>query len=126
MLGYVMVGTNNLEKAIIFYDEVLKVLNLERNYKDKVCAGYTEKNGDGTIEFYVTKPVNMKEATNGNGTQVSFITSSRDIVDKFHEIGLKAGGKSEGAGGERPEGSGVYYSYIRDLDNNKICAFTNN
>ena len=100
MLGYVMVGTNNLEKAIIFYDEVLKVLNLERNYKDEVCAGYTEKNGDGTIEFYVTKPVNMKEATNGNGTQVSFITSSRDIVDKFHEIGLKAGGKSEGAGGE--------------------------
>ena len=51
MLGYVMVGTNNLEKAIIFYDEVLKVLNLERNYKDEVCAGYTEKNGDGTIEF---------------------------------------------------------------------------
>jgi len=32
MLGYVMVGTNNLEKAIIYYDEVLKVLNLERNY----------------------------------------------------------------------------------------------
>ena len=33
---------------------------------------------------------------------------------------------SEGAGGERPEGSGGYYSYIRDLDGNKICAFTNN
>ncbi len=126
MIGYVMVGTNNLDKAIIFYDEVLKVLNLERNYKDEVCAGYTEENGNGTIEFYVTKPVNMKEATNGNGTQVSFITSSREIVDKFHEIGLKAGGKSEGVGGERPEGSGVYYSYIRDLDNNKLCAFTNN
>ena len=30
------------------------------------------------------------------------------------------------SGGERPEGSGVYYSYIRDLDGNKICAFTNN
>ena len=28
-------------------------------------------------------------------------------------------------GGERPEGSGVYYSYLRDLDGNKICAFTN-
>ncbi|MEC8195997.1 MAG: sugar phosphate nucleotidyltransferase [Pseudomonadota bacterium] len=34
--------------------------------------------------------------------------------------------QSEGAGGERPKGSGVYYSYIRDLDGNKICAFTNN
>ena len=126
MLGYVMVGTNNLKEAIILYDEVLKVLNLERNYTDEVCAGYTQKNGDGTIEFYVTEPVNKEKATFGNGTQVSFVTSSREIVDKFHEVGLKAGGKSEGSGGERPEGSGVYYSYIRDLDNNKICAFTNN
>ena len=126
MLGYVMVGTNNLKKAIIFYDEVLKVLNLERNYTDEVCAGYAQKNGDGTVEFYVTEPVNKEKATFGNGTQVSFSTSSREIVDKFHEVGLKAGGKSEGSGGERPEGSGVYYSYIRDLDNNKICTFTNN
>ena len=126
MLGYVMVGTNNLKEAIIFYDEVLKVLNLERNYTDEVCAGYAQKNGDGTVEFYVTEPVNKEKATFGNGTQVSFITSSREIVDKFHEVGLKAGGKSEGSGGERPEGSGVYYSYIRDLDNNKICTFTNN
>ena len=126
MIGYVMVGTNNLEKAIIFYDEVLKIINLTRKDTDEVCAGYTQNNGDGNIEFYVTKPANMKTATFGNGTQVSFSVSSREIVDKFHEIGLKAGGTSEGSGGERPEGSGVYYSYIRDLDGNKICAFTNN
>ena len=126
MIGYVMVGTNNLDKAIIFYDEVLKIINLTRKDTDEVCAGYTQNNGDGSIEFYVTKPANKKTATFGNGTQVSFLVSSREIVDKFHEIGLKAGGTSEGSGGERPEGSGVYYSYIRDLDGNKICAFTNN
>ena len=126
MIGYVMVGTNNLDKAIIFYDEVLKIINLTRKDTDDVCAGYTQNNGDGSIEFYVTKPANKKTATFGNGTQVSFLVSSREIVDKFHEISLKAGGTSEGSGGERPEGSGVYYSYIRDLDGNKICAFTNN
>ena len=126
MIGYVMVGTNSLDKAIIFYDEVLKVINLTRKETDEVCAGYTQNNGDGSIEFYVTKPANKKTATFGNGTQVSFLVSSREIVDKFHEIALKAGGTSEGSGGERPEGSGVYYSYIRDLDGNKICAFTNN
>ena len=126
MIGYVMVGTNNLDKAIIFYDEVLKIINLTRKDTDDVCAGYTQNNGDGRIEFYVTKPANKKTATFGNGTQVSFLVSSREIVDKFHEIALKAGGTSEGSGGERPEGSGVYYSYIRDLDGNKICAFTNN
>ena len=126
MIGYVMVGTNSLDKAIIFYDEVLKVINLTRKETDEVCAGYTQNNGDGSIEFYVTKPANKKTATFGNGTQVSFLVSSREVVDKFHEISLKAGGTSEGSGGERPEGSGVYYSYIRDLDGNKICAFTNN
>ena len=126
MIGYVMVGTNNLDKAIIFYDEVLKIINLKRKDTDDVCAGYTQNNGDGSIEFYVTKPANKKTATFGNGTQVSFLVSSRKTVDKFHEIALKAGGTSEGSGGERPEGSGVYYSYIRDLDGNKICAFTNN
>ena len=126
MIGYVMVGTNSLDKAIIFYDEVLKVINLTRKETDEVFAGYTQNNGDGSIEFYVTKPANKKTATFGNGTQVSFLVSSREIVDKFHEISLKAGGTSEGSGGERPEGSGVYYSYVRDLDGNKICAFTNN
>ena len=126
MIGYVMVGTNSLDKAIIFYDEVLKVINLTRKETDEVCAGYTQNNGDGSIEFYVTKPANKKTATFGNGTQVSFLVPSREIVDKFHEIALKAGGTSEGSGGERPEGSGVYYSYIRDLDGNKICTFTNN
>ena len=126
MIGYVMVGTNNLDQSVKFYDELLEILNLERTEKDDFCAGYSQKGGDGKVEFYVTKPVNKEKATIGNGSQISFLTNSRSIVDKFHEIGLKLGGTSEGSGGERPEGSGVYYSYIRDLDGNKICAFTNN
>ena len=126
MIGYVMVGTNNLDQSVKFYDELLEILNLERTEKDDVCAGYSQKGGNGKVEFYVTKPVNREKATIGNGSQISFLTNSRSIVDKFHEIGLKLGGTSEGSGGERPEGSGVYYSYIRDLDGNKICAFTNN
>ena len=126
MIGYVMVGTNNLDQSIKFYDELLEVLDLERTEKDEVCAGYSQKNSNGKIEFYVTKPFNKKKATVGNGSQISFQTISRELVDKFHDVGIKLGGASEGSGGERPEGSGVYYSYIRDLDGNKICAFTNN
>ena len=126
MIGYVMVGTNNLDQSIKFYDELLEVLDLERTEKDEVCAGYSQINSNGKIEFYVTKPFNKEKATVGNGSQISFQTSSRELVDKFHDVGIKLGGASEGSGGERPEGSGVYYSYIRDLDGNKICAFTNN
>ena len=121
-----MVGTNDLDQSIKFYDELLEVLDLERTEKDDVCAGYSQKNNNGKIEFYITKPFNKEKATVGNGSQISFQTSSRELVDKFHDMGIKLGGASEGSGGERPEGSGVYYSYIRDLDGNKICAFTNN
>ena len=125
MIGYVMVGTNNLNDAITFYDKVLEVIGLDRN--ETIEDDYAAYGAKGTkdIEFYVTKPFNKKDATFGNGTQITFLTSSRYHVDKFHEVGLKAGGTSEGSGGERPEGSGVYYSYLRDLDGNKICAFTN-
>ena len=87
---------------------------------------YSQKDGPDRVEFYVTKPFNKKEASVGNGSQVSFLVNSRLDVDKFHEIALKLGATSEGSGGERPEGSGVYYSYIRDLDGNKICTYTNN
>ena len=45
MIGYVMVGTNNLDKAIIFYDEVLKIINLTRKDTDEICAGYIQNNG---------------------------------------------------------------------------------
>ena len=126
MIGYVMVGTNNLDQSIKFYDELLAVIGLARIEKDEVCAGYSQKDGPDRVEFYVTKPFNKKEASVGNGSQVSFLVNSRLDVDKFHGIALKLGATSEGSGGERPEGSGVYYSYIRDLDGNKICTYTNN
>ena len=126
MIGYVMVGTNDLNKAISFYDEILKSLNIKRVETNSDYAAYAPIEKPAEIEFYVTKPFDKEKATSGNGTQISFVTVSRKIVDEFHKTGLKAGGKSEGSGGERPPNSGVYYSYIRDLDGNKICAFTNN
>ena len=43
MIGYVMVGTNNLEQAIKFYDEVLEVISLERIETDNIYAGYAKK-----------------------------------------------------------------------------------
>ena len=125
MIGYVMVGTNDLNKSIVYYDALLDLLDLKRVDTSEEYAGYASKDNPENIEFYVTKPANKEKANFGNGTQISFITDTKEIVDKFHEIGVSLGGKSEGAPDERPKGSKVYYSYVRDLDGNKICAFTN-
>ena len=125
MIGFVMVGTNDLSKSITYYDALLDLLDLKRVDTSDDYAAYAPKNNPENIEFYVTKPANGDKANFGNGTQISFIAEAKEVVEKFHELAVKLGGKSEGGPGERPEGSKVYYSYIRDLDGNKICVFAN-
>ena len=120
MIGFVMVGTNDLNKAIKFYDALLETIDLKRTVTNEKYVGYSSKQKPENVEFYVTNPVNKLKATFGNGTQISFIVSSKEIVDKFYNLGIKIGGKDEGAPEVR---SGDYYCYIRDLDGNKICVF---
>ena len=120
MIGFVMVGTNNLDKAINFYDTLLNTIDLKRVVTNEKYAGYALKDKPDEVEFYVTNPVNKEKATFGNGTQISFLVNSKDLVNKFYNTGIKLGGADEGAPGIR---SGDYYCYFRDLDKNKICAF---
>ena len=121
MIGFVMVGTNNLDKAIKFYDVLLKTIELQRVVTNEKYAGFASKEKPAEVEFYVTNPVNNKKANFGNGTQISFLVHSKDLVNNFYNTGIKLGGKDEGAPGIR---SGDYYCYVRDLDGNKICAFS--
>ena len=120
MIGFVMVGTNNLDKAIKFYDVLLKTIELQRVVTNEKYAGFASKEKPAEVEFYVTNPVNNKKANFGNGTQISFLVHSKDLVNNFYNTGIKLGGKDEGAPRIR---SGDYYCYLRDLDGNKICAF---
>ena len=121
MIGFVMVGTNNLDKAIKFYDTLLNTIELQRVVTNEKYAGFASKDKPAEVEFYVTNPVNNEKANFGNGTQISFLVNSKDLVNNFYNTGIKLGGKDEGAPGIR---SGDYYCYFRDLDGNKICAFT--
>jgi predicted lactoylglutathione lyase len=120
MIGFVMIGTNDLVKAINFYDILLQAIDLKRTVTNENYIGYSSKKNPKEIKFYVTNPVDKKKATYGNGTQISFVVKSKEIVDNFYNLGIKLGGKDEGAPGIR---SGDYYCYIRDLDGNKICSF---
>ena len=116
-----MVGTNNLDNATKFYDTLLDTIALQRVVTNEKYSGYASKLKLNEVEFYVTNPVNKDKATFGNGTQISFLVNSKDLVNSFYNTGIKLGGKDEGAPGIR---SGDYYCYMRDLDGNKICAFT--
>ncbi|MFQ5348638.1 MAG: VOC family protein [Rhodothalassiaceae bacterium] len=123
MIGYVTLGTNDLERAAAFYDELLGELGAKRMMEgDRFVAwsNHPERPGLGVI-----KPYDGQPATVGNGTMVALVVDSRDRVDRIHARALTLGGKDEGAPGIRGgEGSTFYAGYFRDLDGNKLNVFT--
>ena len=120
MRGFVMLGTNDLMKSKAFYDELLSIVGLHSLYEDDKCIGYARSKGD-PIEFYITLPQNGEDATFGNGTQVSFLADNNKQVEEFHATALKLGATNEGDPGFRYPGE--FYAYMRDHNNNKLCAY---
>ena len=83
MIGYVMVGTNDLSKSIIFYDALLDLLDLKRVDTTEDYAAYASKNNPENIEFYITKPVNGDKANYGNGTQYLLLQNIKMLLKSF-------------------------------------------
>ena len=130
MLSYVYLGTNNLERAIRFYNRTLGALGMKRCVTndpqwDKVSAGWGTYEEDGMQELalWVGLPFDGQAANVGNGTMVAFRASSWKQVDDFHAMALANGGTSEGAPGLRLHYNPDFYAaYVRDPDGNKLAA----
>ena len=120
VIGFVMVGTNDLEKSSKFYDSVLAHLGMKRVTITERYIGYGHSSEDSGVKFYITKPHNKENANAGNGTMVALSAETKEAVDKFHKTALENGATDEGAPGPRSDGN--YYGYIRDHDGNKITA----
>ncbi len=121
MFSFVTLGTNNLEKSKLFYNELLESIGILKVEEDDSYLGYAKKDSKNKIEFYLMKPHNKKEATFGNGTMITFTAESKESVINTYNLALKLGGKDEGKPGPRHEEH--YYAYFRDLDDNKICIY---
>lgn len=64
-------------------------------------------------------------AANGKLTgrhHLAFQAKDRAMVDTFYKAGLAAGGKDNGAPGERPYHPGYYAAFLLDPDGNNIEA----
>ena len=53
MIAYVMVGTNNLESAVKFYDQLMPKMNMIRVELSNDFAAYSLLNKPENIEFYI-------------------------------------------------------------------------
>ena len=124
MIGYVMFGTNNIKESTAFYDSFFDKLGIIKVEIEKEYVGYAMKKQPEDIIFYITKPYNNEKASFGNGTMLAFEASSNNVVDYCYSIALSKGAINEGSPGLREGYGRTYYTYFRDLDNNKVCIYS--
>jgi catechol 2,3-dioxygenase-like lactoylglutathione lyase family enzyme len=127
VIGYVTLGTNDLNKARGFYDALFESIGAKRLMQfDDDLGGFTlwgtAWNRPGVA---VTRPYNRQPAVAGNGNMIAIVMDSRDKVDAFYAKALELGGTDEGPPGVRgEEGPRAFYgAYFRDPEGNKFCTF---
>ncbi|MEQ8349384.1 MAG: VOC family protein [Sneathiellaceae bacterium] len=125
MFSHVMIGANDLDGMVAFYDAVLAHAGLERTTPLRPVgpAGILwQKDGQRWPQFALRAPIDGRPASAGNGVQVSFMCRSPAAVQAAWATALAGGGSDEGPPGDRPVYSDDFYAaYARDPEGNKLC-----
>jgi catechol 2,3-dioxygenase-like lactoylglutathione lyase family enzyme len=119
MIGYVTLGTNDLQRGARFYDAIAAELGVGRMMEGEGFIGWGEPGGGAGIGL--TRPFDGEPATVGNGVMVALEAKDEAQVVRLHAIALANGGRCEGPPG--PRGDSFYAAYFRDPDGNKLNAF---
>ncbi len=122
MLGYITLGTNNLDASSRFYDSLFAEINVQRIMHGSEEHGYVvwAKDNEST-GFSILKPYNGEPAQPGNGNMAALAAGTPEKVNELYDKAIELGGSCEGKPGDR--GNGFYAAYFRDLDGNKLNAY---
>lgn len=120
MIGYVTIGTNDLDRAVAFYDELLAELGASRMMEepDRFVAWAVAPDKPA---ISVTRPWDGEPATVGNGMMVALAVETPEQVQQVYDKALALGATDEGPAG--PRMAGFYAGYFRDPDGNKLNVF---
>ena len=116
MIGFTWVPTNDLERAIAFYDALFADLGAQHAATNERLTSWST----GSSMFGVITPINGEPATIGNGNTVGLMIPSTEMIDALYAKALAHGATDEGEPGPRWYG---YAAYLRDPDGNKLCLF---
>jgi len=119
MIGYVTLGTNNLQRGVKFYDELLAEIGAKRFMEDDRFVAWAVAPDQPSIAL--TKPYDGQAATIGNGVMVAIAVETSAQVDALYTKAIELGATDEGPAGPREEN--FYTGYFRDLDGNKLSFF---
>ncbi|MFC4671016.1 VOC family protein [Seohaeicola nanhaiensis] len=124
MFSHVMVGANDVEVMVAFYDAVLGTLGLARDPQEAESpAGFIwQRCGHRWPQFALRRPFDGRTATAGNGVQISFAAPSRQHVVAAWQAAIDNGGSDEGRPDVRPQYNDDFFAaYCRDPEGNKLC-----
>jgi catechol 2,3-dioxygenase-like lactoylglutathione lyase family enzyme len=109
LMDHVHIRVADLEASKRFYRAVLEPLGRDLSWE-----------GEGAFSFDELFVSDDREPT--AGLHIAFQAPDRATVDRFHEAALAAGGRDNGAPGERQYHPGYYAAYVFDPDGNNIEA----
>ncbi|WP_395770436.1 VOC family protein [Arenimonas sp.] len=120
MIGYALLGTNDLPRAAAFYDALLAEIGATRFMESDRFIAWAVSSEAPSLGICL--PFDGKPATVGNGSMVALALDSNEKVDRLYAKALALGGTDDGPAGPRGM-SGFYAGYFRDLDGNKLNVF---
>ncbi|MEO8315403.1 MAG: VOC family protein [Pseudomonadota bacterium] len=115
LIDHVQLVTRNLPGSRRFYTAVFEVLGIPLGGEGKDFFWYDEL-------FVSTKDSNAAGGVITGRMHLAFQADSPDMVEKFYQAALDAGGWDNGAPGERPYHPGYYAAFVLDTDGNNIEA----
>jgi catechol 2,3-dioxygenase-like lactoylglutathione lyase family enzyme len=108
------------------FDHVhLRVADLEaskRFYSGALAALGLELSGAGDGWFAADELFVSDDGEPTSGLHIAFQTPDRETVERFYEAALAAGGRDNGAPGERHYHPGYYGAYVLDPDGTNVEA----
>ena len=119
MIGYVTLGTNDLQRGAAFYDALFAEMGAKRLWDRGTMIAWGVAMDQPAV--VLTQPFDGQSASVGNGMMVALVVKSKDMVDRVYQKAIALGAKDEGPNG--PRGEQFYAGYFRDLDGNKLNVF---
>jgi catechol 2,3-dioxygenase-like lactoylglutathione lyase family enzyme len=120
MIGYVTLGTNDLERGARFYDALLGEIGGKRMMQTDRFIVWSVTPERPALGLF--KPYDGQPATVGNGVMVAFALDAPAKVDALYRKAIELGATDEGPAGPRGV-PGFYAGYFRDPDGNKLNFF---
>jgi catechol 2,3-dioxygenase-like lactoylglutathione lyase family enzyme len=112
LIDHVQLVVRDLAASRRFYKAVLGILNIP------VIEG---PDFFWTDELFVSSQESRAASGELTGRiHLAFQAADRATVDRFHAAAVTAGGKDNGAPGERPYHPGYYAAFVLDPDGNNI------